>query len=94
MGLKILKFKGILHLQNYTLVSQPNTSKHEQTQASAKNILDTPIYKKKLYGPHSAKYHCIVDCKQFKRTFLNLSESDDSYSSLKSLIKWYFLNKY
>ena len=108
--LKILKFKDLLHLQNCLFVSQVEqnqtfaksfiTLKHcgdnhnYQTRASTKKILDTPLYKTNTYGTHSAKYHCIVDWNQFKRIFPNLSETDYTYSKLKSLIKQYFLNKY
>ena len=65
-----------------------------QTHASTKRILDTLLYKKNTYGIHSAKYHCILDWNQFKRIFANLSETDYTYSKLRSLIKQYFSNKY
>ena len=108
--LKILKFKDLLHLQNCLFVLQIEqnqtlaksflTLKHcgdnhnYQTRASTKRILDTPLYKTNTYGTHSAKYHCILDWNQFKRIFPNLSETDYTYSKLRSLIKRYFLNKY
>ena len=108
--LKIIKFKDLLHLQNCLFVLQIEqnqtlaksfvTLKHcgdnhnYQTRASTKRILDTPLYKTNTYGTHSAKYHCILDWNQFKRIFPNLSETDYTYSKLRSLIKRYFLNKY
>ena len=108
--LKILKFKDLLHLQNCLFVLQIEqnqtpaksfaTLKHfgdnhnYQTRASTKRILDNPLYKTSTYGTHSAKYHCILDWNQFKRIFPNLSETDHTYSKVKSLIKRYFLNKY
>ena len=108
--LKILKFEDLLHLQNCLFVSQIEqnqtlaksfvTLKHcihnhnYQMRASTKKILDIPLYKTNTYGSHSAKYHYIVDWNQFKRIFTNLSESDYTYSKLKSLIKQYSLNKY
>ena len=108
--LKILKFKDLIQLQNCLFVSQTEqnqtpaesfvTLKHcgdnhnYQTRASTKRILDTPLYKTNTYGTHSAKYHCIVDWNQFKRIYSNLSETDCTYSKLKSLITRSFLNKY
>ena len=63
-------------------------------QAFTNRILSTSLYMTNTYGTHSAKYHCIVDWNQFKRVFPNLSETEYTYSKLKSLIKQYFLNKY
>ena len=104
--LKILKFKDLLYLQhclfvsqieqNQTLAKSSVTLKHcgdnhnYQTGASTKKVLDTPLYKTNTYGTHSTKYNCIVDWNQFKRICPNLSETDYSYSKLKSLIRQYF----
>ena len=89
--------------QNQTLAKYFVTFKHcgdknkYQTRAFTKRILDTPLYKTNAYSAHSAKYHCILDWKgfkkdfkrifQFKRILPNLSETDYTYSKIKSLIK-------
>ena len=73
------------------IIEIPGDNHNYQTRASTKRILDTPLYKTNTYGTHSAKYHCILDWNQFKRIFPNLSETDYTYSKLRSLIKLYFL---
>ena len=105
--LKILKFKHLLHLKNCLFVLQIEQNKtfaksfvtlndnhNYQMQACTKRILDNPLYKTNTYGTHSAKYHCILNWNHFKRIFLNLSDTDYTYSKPRSLIKQYFLNKY
>ena len=102
--------RTLLHLSNRLFVSQIEQNQtlaksfvtlkhcgdnhHYQTRASIKRILDAPLYKRSTYGTHSARYYCIVDWNQFKRIFPNLSETDYTYSKLKSSIKQYFLNRY
>ena len=89
--LKVLKLKDLLHLPNCLFVSQIGQNQTlaksfvtvtycgdnhiYQARASNKRPLDTLPYKRKFYGTHCTKYHCIVDCKQFKMISPNLSET-------------------
>ena len=46
------------------------------------------------YGTQSAKYHCIIDWNNFKKTFSNLSPAEHKNPKIKALLKKHFSNKY
>ena len=107
---KILKFPDLVHLQNCLFMSQIEQNekfaesfthlKHcgenhgYQTRSKTKNLLDTPLFNTDTYGTKSAKYRCIVDWNNFRKTFPHLLLTDCTYFNVKKLLKEHFINKY
>ena len=58
-----------------------------QTRSVTRKLLNIPYVKTDAYGTQSAKYHCIIDWSNFKKTFSNLSPAEHRNPKIKSLLK-------
>ena len=65
-----------------------------QTRSVTRKLLNTSCVKTDAYGTQSAKYHCIIDWNNFKKTFSNLNPAEHRNPKIKALLKKQFLNKY
>ena len=108
--LKLLKFCDIVHLQNCLFMNQIEQNEklaksfselkycgynhNYQTRSVTRKLLNIPCVKTDAYGTQSAKYHCIIDWNNFKKTFSNLSPAEHRNPKIKVLLKKHFLNKY
>ena len=63
-----------------------------QTRSMTRKLLDIPYIKKDAYETQSAKYHCIIDWNNFKKTFSNLSPDKHRNTKIKAILKKHFLN--
>ena len=50
-------------------------------------LLNIPYVKTDAYGTQSAKYHCVLDWYNFKKTFSNLSLAEHRNPKIKALLK-------
>ena len=104
--LKLLKFCDIAHWLNCLFMNQIKQNKklaksfselkycghnhNYQTRSMKRILLDIPYVKKDAYETQSAKYCCIIDRNNFKKTFLNLSPDKHGNTKLKALLKKHF----
>ena len=44
-------------------------NRNYQTRSATKKLLDIPCFSTNFYGTQSAKYHCIIDWRNFKKQF-------------------------
>ena len=65
-----------------------------QTMSGTRKLLDIPYVKTDAYDTQSAKYQCIIDWNNFKKTFSNLSPAEHRNSKIKALLKKHFLNNH
>ena len=65
-----------------------------QTRSETRKLLDIPYVKTDAYDTQSAKYQCIIDWNNFKKTFSNLSPAEHRNSKIKALLKKHFLNNH
>ena len=107
--LNILKFRDMVHLQNCLFMSQIEQNqklaetfpalKHcgdnhkYNTRSAAKKLIDIPLLNTDTYGTQSAKYNCITDWNNFRKTFSNLRLEECTYGTVKFLLKRYYLEK-
>ena len=69
-------------------------SHNYQTRSVTRKLLHIPYVKTEAYGRQSAKYQCIIDWSNFKKTFSNLSPAKYRNPKIKALFKMQFLNNY
>ena len=58
-----------------------------QTRSGTRKLLDIPYVKTDAYDTQSAKYQCIIDWNNFKKTFSNLSPVNTETQKSKHFLK-------
>ena len=99
---KILKFLGILNLQNclfmYQIQHSPKLGlsfpalyakdQHNyNTRSATHNLLDILLTKTIMYGKNSFKNHCIRDWNNLKKDLSDIPDSELFLSKIKSYVK-------
>ena len=108
--LQLLRFPGLLYLQNCLFMSQIETNKklansfadlkhcrdshNYQTKSKTKGLLDIPLFNTQIYDTKSVKYNCIKDWNNFRNNFPNLLPHQCTYTLVKKQVKNFLISKY
>ena len=96
-------FCGVVNLQNCLFMNQIEQNEklaesfselkyrgynhNYQTRSVTRKLLNIPYVKTDAYWTQSAKYHCIIDLNNFKKTLSNLSSAEHRNPKIKALLK-------
>ena len=108
--LKILKFPGLLYVQNCLFMFQIETNgrlansfvdlrhcgdNHNYlTKSKVKGLFDIPFVNTQICGTQSAKYSCIRDRKNFRNNFPHIHLHKCTFTVVKRQVKDYLIGKY